>query len=86
MPTPRDPVDAVRALCQSLPDVVEVVAHGEPTFRVNGRMFVTFASPRLHPGAGRSATSARAGPGALPVKRRGAEVERLRNPTPPANL
>ena len=31
-----------RRICQALPGTSEKVSHGEPTFRVAGRMFATF--------------------------------------------
>lgn len=48
-------LDRLRDLCSALPGVVEVRSHGEPTFRVNGRMFATFASASTHHGNCRNA-------------------------------
>lgn len=55
MPEPPDPLERVRQLCLAMPGVTEVLAHGESTFRVQRRMFVTFASAHNHHGAGRPA-------------------------------
>src|SRR5262249_54921714 len=46
-PKPRTPailavVDQVRALCLALPDTTEVVAWGESTWRVAGKVFAMF--------------------------------------------
>jgi hypothetical protein len=38
---PRTAVGRLRAICLSLPEVTEKIAHGEPTWRVGGRMFAT---------------------------------------------
>lgn len=45
----------LRKLCSSLPDVVEVEAWGEPTFRIKGKLFAMFASLGTHHGDGRTA-------------------------------
>ncbi len=42
------PVDRLREICLALPETTEVEAWGEPTFRVKGKMFATFASPGGH--------------------------------------
>jgi len=34
-------VDRLRAICLALPETTEKMAHGEPTWRVGGRMFAT---------------------------------------------
>lgn len=51
----HDPVTRLRALCLALPGAHEVIAWGEPTFRVNNRMFATHAASGNHHGAGRPA-------------------------------
>jgi hypothetical protein len=45
----------VRRVCLALPEAVEQLAWGEPTFRVRKRMFAMFASGTNHHGSGRSA-------------------------------
>jgi hypothetical protein len=40
-PVPHKAVDRLRAICLALPEVTEKIAHGEPTWRVGGRMFAT---------------------------------------------
>ena len=37
------PLDRLRALCAALPEVTEKLSHGEPTWFVRRRTFVTFA-------------------------------------------
>ena len=39
--TTRTPVDRLRAICLALPETTEKLAHGEPTWRVGGKMFAT---------------------------------------------
>ena len=46
-PKPRTPpilavIDKVRSICMALPDTAEVVAWGEPTWRVGGKLFAMF--------------------------------------------
>ncbi len=46
-PKPRTPairavLEQVRALCLALPDTIEVLAWGEPTWRVGGKQFAMF--------------------------------------------
>jgi hypothetical protein len=36
------PLERLRRICLALPESSEKVSHGEPTFRVGGRMFATF--------------------------------------------
>ena len=36
-------VERVRAICLSIPNTVEKVAHAEPTWRVGGRMFASLS-------------------------------------------
>ena len=57
-----DPLPRLRALCLALPEVHEVEAWGEPTFRVRNRLFVMYASPGNHHGAGRAAAWVKAAP------------------------
>ncbi len=45
----------LRKLCLALPDAHEVEAWGEPTFRLQNKMFAMFASPGTHHGEGRTA-------------------------------
>lgn len=52
---PTDPLPRLRTLCLALPEAHEVVAWGEPTFRVRNKMFAMYASPQNHHGAGRPA-------------------------------
>lgn len=52
---PANPLSRLRRLCLALPEAHEVIAWGEPTFRVRNRMFATFASADNHHGAGRHA-------------------------------
>jgi hypothetical protein len=37
----KDPVDRLREICLSLPEATEKTAHGEPTWRVGGKMFAS---------------------------------------------
>ena len=37
------PLDRLRRICLSLPEVTERVSHGEPAWFVNKRLFATFA-------------------------------------------
>ena len=39
--TARTSVDRLRAICLALPEATEKIAHGEPTWRVGGKMFAT---------------------------------------------
>ena len=60
---PPSPLVRLRKLCLALPEAHEVVAWGEPTFRVRNRMFATYASAGNHHGAGRPAVWLKAAPG-----------------------
>lgn len=51
----RSPLDRLRALCLALPEAHEVLAWGEPTFRVKNKMFATYAASGNHHGSGRPA-------------------------------
>lgn len=59
---PPDPLARLRRLCLALPDAHEVLAWGEPTFRVRNRMFASFASATSHHGAGRPAAWIKSAP------------------------
>ena len=50
----RTPLARLRELCLALPDAHEVEAWGEPTFRVNNKLFAMYAADGNHHGAGRS--------------------------------
>jgi hypothetical protein len=52
---PKSSLVRVRKLCLALPDAHEVEAWGEPTFRVNNKMFAMYAGPNNHHGAGHEA-------------------------------
>ena len=56
-------LDWLRTICLALPEAHEVVAWGEPTFRVRNKMFATYASAGNHHGAGRPAVWLKAAPG-----------------------
>ena len=60
---PPSPLVRLRKLCLALPEAHEVVAWGEPTFRVRNKMFATYASAGNHHGAGRPAVWLKAAPG-----------------------
>ena len=60
---PASPIARLRRLCLALPEAHEVIAWGEPTFRVRNRMFATFANGRTHHGKGRHAVWCKAAPG-----------------------
>jgi hypothetical protein len=47
------PLARLRTICLALPEATEVEAWGEPTFRVNGKLFAMHASPSNHHGGGR---------------------------------
>lgn len=60
---PQGPLVRLRKLCLALPEAHEVIAWGEPTFRVRNKMFATYASAGNHHGAGRPAVWLKAAPG-----------------------
>ena len=60
---PPDPLARLRELCLALPEAHEVLAWGEPTFRVRNKLFATYASPHTHHGVGRPAVWVKAAPG-----------------------
>ena len=51
----KSALDRVRKICLALPQAHEVIAWGEPTFRVRNKLFAMYASGRNHHGAGRNA-------------------------------
>lgn len=50
-----DPLSRLRTLCLAFPEAHEVIAWGEPTFRVRNKMFAMYASAATHHGKGRPA-------------------------------
>jgi predicted DNA-binding protein (MmcQ/YjbR family) len=52
---PASPLDRLRKICLALPEAHEVIAWGEPTFRVRNKLFAMYASGNNHHGAGRNA-------------------------------
>ena len=50
-----NPLPRLRKLCLALPEAHEVIAWGEPTFRVRNKLFAMFANGSTHHGAGRHA-------------------------------
>ena len=50
-----NPLPRLRKLCLALPEAHEVIAWGEPTFRVRNKLFAMFASGGTHHGASRHA-------------------------------
>jgi hypothetical protein len=50
----RSPLARLRKLCLALPEAHEVEAWGEPTFRVDNKMFAMYAAQNNHHGAGRA--------------------------------
>jgi hypothetical protein len=59
---PPSPLTRVRKLCLALPEAHEVVAWGEPTFRVRNKLFAMYAHADNHHGAGRHAVWCKATP------------------------
>lgn len=59
---PPLPLTRLRALCLALPEAHEVIAWGEPTFRVRNKIFAMFASASSHHGAGRPTVWVKATP------------------------
>lgn len=57
-----DPLTRLREVCLALPDAHEVEAWGEPTFRINNKIFAMYAGPDSHHGKGRPAVWAKATP------------------------
>ena len=52
---PPRPLTRLRKLCLQLPEAHEVLAWGEPTFRVRNKMFAMYADASNHHGGGRAA-------------------------------
>jgi hypothetical protein len=52
---PPSPLTRLRKLCRALPEAHEVEAWGEPTFRVNNKLFAMYAHANNHHGAGHHA-------------------------------
>jgi hypothetical protein len=52
---PASPLTRLRKMCLALPDAHEVEAWGEPTFRVNNKLFAMYAHANNHHGAGHHA-------------------------------
>jgi hypothetical protein len=75
----NDPLDRLREIALALPEAHEVKAWGEPTFRVNNKMFATYAAADSHHGAGRPAAWIKAEPGEQELRIR-ADPERYFRP------
>jgi predicted DNA-binding protein (MmcQ/YjbR family) len=60
---PASPLLRMRKICLALPEAHEVLAWGEPTFRVRNKIFAMYASAGNHHGRGRNATWLKAAPG-----------------------
>lgn len=58
---PPGPLARLRKICLALPEAHEVVAWGEPTFRVKNKLFAMYASANTHHGDGRHAVWCKAG-------------------------
>ena len=58
-----NPLPRLRKLCLALPQAHEVLAWGEPTFRIRNKIFAMYASADSHHGGGRPAVWCMAGPG-----------------------
>jgi hypothetical protein len=39
----KEPLERVREICLALPETIEKLSHGEPTFFVKGKVFVMFS-------------------------------------------
>jgi hypothetical protein len=63
VPVPDDPVESLRRICLALPEVVERVSHGEPTWFVRGKKSFVMLDDHHH-GAGHLAFWCAAPPGA----------------------
>ncbi len=57
------PLSRLRQLCLTLPEADEVVASGEPTFRVRKKRFAMWAGANSLPSGGRPAVWCKAAPG-----------------------
>jgi hypothetical protein len=58
------PLPWLRKVCLALPGTSEKLSHGEPTWWVRGRMFVSFANASNHHGNGRHSAWVKAPDGA----------------------
>ena len=56
------PIQRLRAICLALPEAHEVIAWGEPTFRVRNKQFAMFADAGNHHGNGRAAVWCKSDP------------------------
>jgi hypothetical protein len=79
MAAKRDPLEKLRELCLALPEAHEVMAWGEPTFRVKNKLFAMYAAPDNHHGAGRPAVWIKAEDGEQEL-RIAADAERFFRP------
>jgi hypothetical protein len=57
------PLTRLRKICLGLPEAHEVIAWGEPTFRVKNKLFAMYADAGNHHGDGRPSVWCKAGPG-----------------------
>ena len=57
------PIARLRRICLGLPEAHEVIAWGEPTFRVRNKIFAMYARPNSHHGMGRPAVWLKAAAG-----------------------
>jgi hypothetical protein len=51
----KTPIERLRKICLAFPEAHEVIAWGEPTFRVRNKLFAMYASARNHHGGGKNA-------------------------------
>ena len=63
MPTEKPGLSRLRKACLALPEAHEVMAWGEPTFRIKNKIFAMYASANTHHGRGRPGVWCMAGPG-----------------------
>lgn len=59
---PPSPLTRLRRICLALPNAHEVQAWGEPTFRVNNKLFAMYAHANTHHGGGKNAVWLKADP------------------------
>jgi hypothetical protein len=60
---PSRPIHRLREICLALPEAHEVLAWGEPTFRVRNKIFATYAQGSSHHGKRRDALWVKAATG-----------------------
>jgi hypothetical protein len=60
---PPKPLARLRKICLALPEAHEVIAWGEPTWRVKNKLFAMFASANNHHGAGTDSVWCKTPPG-----------------------